>query len=344
MKDFKNKPGVKIKHTNMTYVIYAILAIVMWIIGGWNTDNGDFSNYEQMYENDFLAMTLSTTPDYGFFLILELFKSFGFTLIQARIVIFFIFVLTLSYTIFKLCRKPVLALFLYFIVFYFRDVITLRNTVAMVFLLIGIVNLMQENIKYRKLKYTALVLLASSIHITFLFYLILLLKDVKINVKLYAIGAIILSFLGKPILEMLSSYLVADENGQTQAKIEGLLSSGSYVSLVICSITILLSVYMCMQSYKYLQEREGSMISFDVYKINVLMISLIILTSVSMSFIRLFYNVLLFDIIIMSNVISFKKKMDPVMLFWFIWIYLWAFWMSNVSVNFTKILSNNSLL
>ena len=149
----------------------------MWIIGGWNTDNGDFGNYEEMYNNDFLAMTLSSTPDYGFFLVLELFKTFGFTLIQARIFIYLVFILTLSYVIFKFCRRPVLALFLYFVVFYFRDVITLRNTVAMIFLLIGIVYLISENTKYKKIKYSVCILIASTIHISFLFYFILLFCD-----------------------------------------------------------------------------------------------------------------------------------------------------------------------
>jgi len=344
MNGYNNILCARMKHSKPTIVAYCIVAFLMWIIGGWNTDNGDFSNYEGMYDNDILAMTLSTTPDYGFFLVLDLFKSMGLSLVQARIVIYFIFITTLSIAILKYCRRPVLALFLYFLVFYFRDVITLRNTVAMIFLLIGILFLISDTCKYRKIKYAICILVASTIHISFLFYFILLFIDLRINVKLYALAAIVLSFLGKPILGVLSSHLISEENGQAQAKVDGLIASGSYFSLIICGITIFLSVYICKLAYKYLRGKKDVLPSNAIYKINLIMICLIIMTSVSMTFIRVFYNVLLFDMIVMINVISYKKRLDFIPMCWFLWVYIWAFWMSNVSNNFVRILSNNLLL
>lgn len=335
---------MKLKHSKQTYLMIALLGAIMWILGGWNTDNGDFSNYEEMYTNDFLMMTLSSTPDYGFFLILELFKNIGFTLIQFRIVIYLVFILLLIYTTLKFCRRPLLVFFIYFLISFFRDVITLRNTVAMIFLIIGIMFLMSEKMKYKKFKFSVCILLSSSIHISFLFYFVLLFYDFKINIRLYALGAVILSFMGKPILEMLSSYVISDDNGQAQSKVENLLSSGSYASLIICSITILLTVYMCKQSYSYLVKREDNLLNYTIYRINVALLCLIVLTSISMLFIRLFYNVLLFDLIIMANVVSYKKKLDVVAAFWLLWIYVWMFWMSNVPNNVFRILSNNLLL
>lgn len=322
----------------------ALLGSIMWLIGGWNTDNGDFSNYEEMYSNDFLAMTLSSTPDYGFFLILEFFNNIGFTLIQARIIIYLVFILTLGITALKLCKRPLLVFFLYFVISFFRDVITLRNTVAMIFLIIGILFLLSDNIKYRKLKYSICVLLASSIHITFLFYFVLLIYDFKINIKIYTLGAVVLSLLGKPILEMLSSYFISEDNGQTHDKVENLLSSGSYASLIICCITILFTIYMCKQSYLYLIKKDAHILNYTIYRINVSMLCLIVLTSVSMLFIRLFYNILLFDLIIMANAISYRKKLDVITVCWLLWIYLWMFWMTNVPNNVLRILTNNILI
>ena len=122
------------------------------------------------------------------------------------------------------------------------------------------------------------------------------------------------------------------------------MASGSYVSLIICSITVFLSVYMCKQAYKYLREKNNNISSETIYKINIIMISLIIMTSISMTFIRVFYNVLLFDMIVMINVFSYKKRLDFIPMCWLLWLYVWAFWMSNVSMNFSRILSNNLFL
>lgn len=327
-------------HKRSTYIFYGIIFIIMWIIGGWNTDNGDFSNYEEMYTYDILAMTTSNTPDYGFFLILEGFKLLDLSLIQARIVIYFIFLTTLSFLIFKLSKRPILVVLLYFLTLYFRDVILLRNTVAMIFLYIGIYFYISQEYKHRKIIFFFMVLIATTIHISFLFYLVVLLADKNIKFGWIAWGSILLAFIGKPILSLFSSYIVSEENGQLQQKVGSMLESGSYFSLIICTIVVLLSVYMCKEAYRIVKIK--SIVSCKaILDINVIMSCILVLTSVTMSFIRMFYNILFFDYILVSNALFYRKKISFVQILWFVWIYLWAFWMSNVSSNFSRILANN---
>ena len=329
------------RHNKITFIIFILISLIMWVIGGWNTDNGDFSNYEEMYTYDILAMTVSNTPDYGFYLIFEVFKIFGFSLIQARIVIYLVFLITLGIVILRLCRRPVLVLLLYFLVFYFRDVILLRNTTAMIFLLIGMKFYLSEKIKYKKIILSIFILIASTVHISFVFYFIILFADKKIRFSWIACGSIILAFIGKPIFGLLFKNLVSEENGQLQQKADTLMESGSYVSLVICSITVILSVLMCREAYR---KMKSDNLSKSVFNINVIMTVILILTSISMSFIRMFYNLLIFDMVLMFNMASKQKSFSILQIIWILWIYLWSFWMSNVVSNFGRILANNSFL
>lgn len=321
------------------------LGLVMWILGGWNTDNGDFSNYEAMFTYDIVNMTTSNTPDYGFFLILELFKLLGLSFIQARIVIFLIYVITLSYASLKLSRKPFVVLLLYFITFFFRDVITLRNTIALIFLIHAIVIILDDNTNYKKTKFCILNFIAVTIHISFIIYFLILLVDKKVNLKIIAISSIMLAFVSNPILSIFSGYIISDENGQMQNKVDGMLGSSSYVSLIICSITVIFSVLLCLEAKGLMKKREY--VDYKVRLItnmNVVLMVILIMTSLSMTFIRVYYNILLFDMILISNVIIFNKKYTPLQLVWFLWIFLWSFIMSNVSLNFTRILTHNLLI
>lgn len=317
----------------------------MWILGGWNTDNGDFSNYEAMFTYDIVNMTTSNTPDYGFFLILELFKLLGLSFIQARIVIFLIYVITLSYASLKLSRKPFVVLLLYFITFFFRDVITLRNTIALIFLIHAIVIILDEKAKYKKIKFCILNFIAVTIHISFIIYFLLLLVDKKLNLKIIAISSIMLTFVSKPILTLFSGYIISDENGQMQNKVEGMLGSSSYFSPIICSITVILSVLLCLEANKLIKKRGYvDKKAHLITNMNAVLMVILIMTSLSMTFIRVYYNILLFDMILISNVMIFNKKYTPLQLVWVCWIFLWSFIMSNVSLNFTRILTHNLLI
>lgn len=337
------------KHISLVYL--AILA-VLWILSGWNTKNGDLDNYELMYSYQFSA-DLKENLDVGFNYILSVFNDMGCTFAQFHIYIYLIYIGFIGWFIYSYSRKPLIGLATYALLFFFRDCITLRNTLAAAFLIAALLIYTNNQIKTRKVWFTVLILVASSIHVSFLLLLGLLFSGMKINYKWVFIGGLVFAYASHSILGAFVSLDIFSDNTGFQNKYDDYMSSSSWFSPIFVATT-LLGNYIVTKRTLELREINDDSIEDQRLKhlldISSILFVIIVFSSISMTVMRYFYNFFMFSNVFLYNRLyceglpwSNKLKHARIMYWGFVWwVFFWLVYMSNISMNIPIILHNNS--
>lgn len=340
------------KKSPLVVIPYIFLLLILWIISGWNTKNGDLDNYETLYGYNFSSDLLENL-DVGFMYILSVFKDFDFSFQQFHIYIYLFYIGFIGWFIYNFSKRPILALSIYILLFFFRDCITLRNSLADIFLLLGLYAYTDKNLKFRNIYYILGILLAGSIHISFLAFLILLFCDIKIEYK-WTLGlSLILAYAAHGILASIVSVGALSNNVGFQNKYQDYLESSSWFTPIMASITLLLNYFLIKKSLNIKENNERSVEDFRMQKllnISNILFSIIIFTSISMVSMRYFYNFFMFAYIFIYNRlycenIHFCKKLKQARILFLLsilWVFLWLVCFSNISANIPVILSNNN--
>lgn len=330
-------------HSGAILLIYLLIWLFMWILSGWNTQNADLENYELFYNRDFFNLNILDLADPGFNLINSIFNFFGVSFEKYHIIIYGIIITYICYQVWKRSYRPLLILFIYFFTTYFADVIQLRNFLGLLFLMMGLFALIDKEGKHQKLKFLILNLLATSIHIAFVFYFVFLLVDVKVNPFFLIVGSILLSIFGHSILGYFSTFTYIADNGFLSDRADSYMEDSSLWSVIICTCQYLIHYHMCKRCVK---QSNYNAINVDYFmRITVLMSILIVVTSINMTFFRLFRNILLFSSIYLINGYMCKKNNHDAILLtiYFMIMSFFHFWWGDVLPNVNVILSNNSL-
>lgn len=158
-------------------IIFAFLLTLFGLnnhhLGYSNYFNMDFSNYYTAYLSSDGALS-SRNMETGFRYIMYLSNSLGLSMNSFRLVIgFFGFTLIIN-TIKRYSNYPNYVLSLYLIYPFINDVIQIRNFLAASIVIFSIRYLI-ENKKWNLFKYVLSIFIASSIHVSSLFYLVLIL-------------------------------------------------------------------------------------------------------------------------------------------------------------------------
>jgi hypothetical protein len=158
------KININFKRIN-TKILNVIFFIILWILFGFNNSNPDYLNYQRRYDNYLL------NPEPGFRFIIKVFNDMGFNFQEFLLIISFISLFLIIKSIKNYTNKTYLVLFLYFVFPFFIDVVQIRNFLSMVIVFYSFKYLLS----YKTIdlaKYILLVILASTIHYSALFYLI----------------------------------------------------------------------------------------------------------------------------------------------------------------------------
>lgn len=318
-----------------------MMYMFVWGLSAWNTDNADMENYVAYYTTNYNNLNIWDLADPGFKFINKLFNVYGFTFETYHIIIYSVLMTYICHQIWKRSQRPNLILFIYLFTAFIADVIQLRNSLALLFLLIGLFALIDNNERYPKFKFFVFNLLASSIHIAFVFYFVFLFINVKIRPRYFILGCILLSILGHSILGYFSTFTYIAENSFLNNRAESYLEHSSYWSVMICSFQYLIHYFVCKRC---VMKSGYNGINVNCFmQINVLIAMLIIMSSVNMTFFRLFRNILLFSSIYLINGYLYKKnKVDAIYLsLYFLFMSFFHFWWGDVLVNVGIIFSNN---
>lgn len=203
---------------------YYLIFILLWILFAFNTYNVDMDNYKNVFYNIELY-----DIDYGFKILCLILKNFGadYKLLVLIIATFSLFIIL---TVIKKYTKNVTFVLLLYLVFpFFLDIIQIRNTLAMAISIYAMTFLIDKVAHYR-IKYIVLILIASSIHISAISYLIFLLCDlpkkwfnfiVYISLSFSALIVFMPSILIRftSIIPKLSYYMISTANTQFITKI-----------------------------------------------------------------------------------------------------------------------------
>lgn len=334
----------KVNHRKSTLFIVLLLWMLMWIISGWNTQNADYENYVIYYNRNFVGFSFFDFADPGFNFINKLFNNWGISFELYHIIIYGVIITFICNQVWKRSYSPILVLLIYIFTAYFADIIQLRNYIALLLTMLGLFALVDKKEKSPKTKFFICNLLASTIHITFIFYFIFLFVDVKIK-SLYLISVcIICSILGHPILNQISSIAYIAENSFLTNRVETYMANTSFWSVIICSCQYLFHYFVCKHCMLNYSDRNSIFDSYRFMQINVLLSVLLVMTSVNMTVFRLFRNILLFSsIYIVNGYLSNQKKSIFLLILYFSVMSFFHLWWGEVLPNVRIIISNNLL-
>lgn len=313
------------------------LFFIMWLLFALNTNNADYKSYELMYQG------YSISNDIGFNKIIELFNYYS---LSHRIFLMLVSFICLSsiVSIIRLYTDNIACVMgLYFIFPFLLDVTQIRNCISMVIVLYGMKYLIIEK-KQSILKYVCCILIASTVHITSIFYLLLLLSKLESTIKLSILifsTSIVLALTSLTnILPRIASLAGVDKF------VFWFLSRaefGFFIPMFIQSIGFLL-IYLVYSNEKKCFEIDivRDVISIDrncFFKVNIVLFLLFPLYIYNGTFFRLYRNILVVNYCYFaSNIILLKTSVFGYFIKCLYFLYvLFLFYYFIINTNFNTV-------
>lgn len=173
-------------------VLFFSSIFFMWILAGWSYGTADYFIYSDMYNWSTNASQISNT-EIGFSLLMRISYTLGFTFQQFLMIIFAVGLALIGYTIMKNSNTPNMVLAIYFIFTFIINVTQFRQFLATAIFVFSFQYLLSRDRK-SDIKYIIGILLASSIHFSSIFLLLLLVPK-KINIKKVIVITSIVTFM-----------------------------------------------------------------------------------------------------------------------------------------------------
>lgn len=171
-------------------LLTALMMIIMWIVFGLCTYNGDYGNYSYIYKN-IQTQAYWTEFEPLFSVLMYICSVSGLSFIQFRMVFSGLYIILLYITIGKYTenKAEVLGLYMLFPFLFFTSVI--RSGFASVLIALAYYEIIAE--KDNKIKFWILIIVATLIHYTsffFIFYYYLRKKKFKRNSVILVVGLV----------------------------------------------------------------------------------------------------------------------------------------------------------
>lgn len=168
-------------------VITFLFAIYFWVLMGLNTYTPDYHSYEQYF-----LYTSLVDVEPGFKLLCNIFRSIGLTYQQFRMVFAAIYSVLAVISVKRLTKHVNYVLAMFLLIPFVLNVSGIRFALAAMIVCFGIPYLLPDQ-KHGDIKYIACVLLASTIHVSTLFFLVFLFAKRRYSsVKYFAIGYVVI--------------------------------------------------------------------------------------------------------------------------------------------------------
>lgn len=287
-----------------SYLIALLWGILLWMLWGWNYQNGDFEAYEILYENVVIDWE-NDKYELGYKLLMLFFRTIGFDFQQFYILLsFFIIFLWVRFFLF-FSNYPSFCFCIFFWVFFPLDYVLLRNTLAFAIILQGIKGIICP--PYKIIYFIFLVLLATSIHVSSFFYLLFLCAccEYRLNLKKY----LFLSLLGACLVLICIPFIVSSIGVITDGNRSEQYAS-SFGVFIVNSIIQIVNVSICYFFYKQDVSYSLHAICYRnfILNINIVLLFLIIFYAFMGIFVRIFHCVSIINMLYMVNVIFLLKR------------------------------------
>lgn len=337
--------------------VVIILTVCIWIIAGWNYYNSDYENYRIYYDVKLFDRLAFGELDFGYHYFSYIFYILGFDFESFRIAVYGLCLFFISYYCLRWSKVPVFCLLFYIAFHFLRDVVQTRNFIASIFILFAIQCLLYDEYKYKILLFV-LVMVAYSIHMSFVLYLIFCLPNMlrKISYFKFLFVCVCCSFIASTLMSHFSSFL---NIGLLSEKVANYLSYAPVWSVVLSSLLaivngIVLKYYlyrlkMTPVGNSYIRNVSLSRFMDVVVIVNIASCIFVLFSSVNFSFYgRLFGNILLVNIICISNIVYFLKQkrvfVDYLILGVYVAIFVYFLRIEPFDMHYHDVVSNNYIL
>lgn len=291
------------KNNKAAYYTSFILLLILFC---FNTDNADRSIYEYRLEN-YEDLTGITEP--GYFLLMALFNYLHLDLQLQYIIVGLLYLSSLFYIVPKLSKTPNIVIGYYMVALFFLDVVQLRATTSLIFVLWAFYNLLTINDRKKSIIYfISLILISALFHSSSLFFLVFAIIKIRSRKKLITvvmIGLIVLLIAQYSLINYFGSLLSVSD------KIESINQSDKYegnnANLIV---TLLLMGMLSVYWYLYLLYGKNETDNLIIAKNNICITLLLVIPLVSFSadFRRIYFAISPFLVATITNWINKKNS------------------------------------
>lgn len=196
-------------------IVFYLIFVFACILFGWNYENRDYDNYVLRYDNADQGLIMS--GEIGFSILCRIGNYFYLSFEQFRAAIAICCYFIFSHIISKHTKYPAFVGALYLLCFFILDVTQIRNFVAFIIILFAFTKYLTPVYNKRNaILYTFLIIAATTIHLTSIFFLsfLLIYRDVnwKLVLSLVSVAAVVQSGLYIFIYNHIGKVLLYDES------------------------------------------------------------------------------------------------------------------------------------
>lgn len=293
-------------------LFYIIWLLLLLLLGG-NTENPDRIAYVNSYEQTTFGV-FESSFEYGFQILCQIGTVLDLSYEQFIFVIAFIGLTLIASTIKLFTSNSAYALVLYSIYPFILDVVQIRNFLAMSIIIYGSRYILTYKKEY--IKYILCVIIASSVHISALFYFSGLAVAVKNTRKIFANVVIVTisSIYLMPIILPQYAVVTSIEKIEAYTLTEtSMLTKAAVIIYFVFSIALVLIARNLLNKARAEENPlvKNRLMEFDpevVLKMNILCILLLYLLIDNLNFFRLYRNIFVLNYILFALCLCKMKK------------------------------------
>lgn len=293
--------------------LFILTLIFMWLLATFTYGNADEMVYQSRYED---TINWENNTEYLFLLLIKICHFFNLTFIEYKGVVFFVLLVLIASTIWKLSNYPNIVLTLYMFYPFLMHISQIRNALATAVFIFGCRYLVNNNsvrISYHKfnlsindIKYILCIVIASLLHTAAIIWIVLLIAK-KVNLKSNVVIAIIVNIFvyfssAFPILEnKMASLLGATDRMDAYFSSNYQISNFRHYGTVI---PVLLTLIIFIITYTILWKTNHDKTALLGIKLNIIMsICISLILKYSSEFYRPVEGLLIINYILSINLI-----------------------------------------
>ncbi|WP_455584551.1 EpsG family protein [Bacteroides sp.] len=309
--------------------LFVFVFLFAWLLMAGNCDNTDFSSYLIRYD---AGTNLNLNLDFGYALLNSIFNRY-FSYMEFKAIMSFIALFILFDTIAKISNHRTLVALTYLVLILPLDVIQIRFFYAFCLSFYALRFLLISS-KYARYKFFVIILFASTIHLSAIFYIVLLLPKRMVKFKYIIIGVICLLIFKLTLFNTLSVLFETDKMYRYSDKISGIASS------VLCILQFL-NAYFFLWYFRKIKVEKTRIADFTIY-LNWLFLFLIPFYLDQMIYSRLFRSMSIFNFIAISY-FSYMRKGSRWPLFYILYFFFILLIYSGYYLEYVDIMFSNNI-
>lgn len=321
-------------------ILFVISFLFAWLLIAGNYDNADYNQYLIRYERG-----MEVIVDFGFSALCTLFSDLGYDYQTFKAIVSFFCLLLVYSSISKLCKTPSKGAAFFLIFPFIVDITQFRNFVSYSFVFFAVPYLFKDGFK-NTIKYVIIVLAASTIHTTSLFYLLFILTRYRLK-KWHVFALIVGVFIAKEAIKLYMALAFETDKLDffDKPSIAGALFS-SFIIILNCYV-----VWFVFKKRKNIPSRGSDLPSMFCSETTWLYCNLLLLVVIPFLFdngnyIRIFRNVVLLNMIFIYNSPYLKRELKFSLICGYLVYFTYTTYFSGTYFSdvFMPVFNNNSIL